>query len=420
MQIRLIHTADIHLDARMGAGSMSAGFGNRRRQSLRDVLASIVSRAGEWPADALLIAGDLFEHERIGRDTVAFLRSQFESIAHVPVFIAPGNHDPFVPASPYATETWPENVIIFNSPTWSSHTIKDGSLVVHGFGFDGTDISSNPFGKLNIPNDGSVYINGKNNSDADGFDGPGISSDYVEIDEISSDGVVHVAVAHGTEKSHQPPEKDVYAPFDVTSAVSKYLTYMAMGHFHSMTPLKGPFNTQVYYSGSPEGHSFAETGLRYYLEIEIDERGVHVEPIPSSKIVYESQSIECTDFTSTQQLIEAIRKMANQDTTKVVMRIKLKGSCLPTLKTELLTVHDAVDDLFEYLDLVDNTDEAEDYVHLARSGGSLGAFVTQLNEELRDTPDKERLQIVARAREVGLASYRGHMLDIHGLGGRDQ
>ena len=36
-------------------------FGNRRRQSLRDVFSAILRRAKEWPADAVLIAGDLFE-----------------------------------------------------------------------------------------------------------------------------------------------------------------------------------------------------------------------------------------------------------------------------------------------------------------------------------------------------------------------
>jgi len=126
--IRLIHTADIHLDSCFAGTGMRAGFGNRRRQNLRDVLTSIVARAGDWPADALLIAGDLFEGDRISHDTTQFLSGLFESIPHVPVFIAPGNHDPFTPDSPYATMTWPENVAIFDSPQWQCHRVKGGHV----------------------------------------------------------------------------------------------------------------------------------------------------------------------------------------------------------------------------------------------------------------------------------------------------
>jgi len=55
--MRLIHTADVHLDMCFASAHTPPGFGNRRRQSLRDVFHTIIRRAGEWPADVLLIAG---------------------------------------------------------------------------------------------------------------------------------------------------------------------------------------------------------------------------------------------------------------------------------------------------------------------------------------------------------------------------
>src|SRR6185436_20063981 len=128
--MRIVHTADIHLDMCFSPLGLPAGFGNRRRQSLRDVFRRVVRRAGEWPADALLIAGDLFEADRVSRDTIAFLVSEFRAIPQVPVFIAPGNHDPFTPASPYATEQWPKNVTIFRSASWESVPVHGGALTV--------------------------------------------------------------------------------------------------------------------------------------------------------------------------------------------------------------------------------------------------------------------------------------------------
>ena len=149
--MRIIHTSDVHLDASFAGAGMPPDFGNRRRQSLRDVFRDIVARAAAWPADVLLIAGDLFEAERVTRDTVAFLKSEFESLAPIPVFVAPGNHDPYVQSCPYSTDSWPGNVVIFREPTWAEHVIEETLWTVHGFGFDGADVSRNPFGNLQIP-----------------------------------------------------------------------------------------------------------------------------------------------------------------------------------------------------------------------------------------------------------------------------
>ena len=130
--MKLIHTADIHLDASFAASGLPLGFGNRRRQALRRVFERILTRAQAWPADAVLIAGDLYDHRRISRDTIAFLREQFERIRPIPILIAPGNRDPFTPASPYASEAWPANVFIFGEPRWTAHELHHVPLTVHG------------------------------------------------------------------------------------------------------------------------------------------------------------------------------------------------------------------------------------------------------------------------------------------------
>src|SRR5688500_18645584 len=111
--MKLIHTVALHLDCSFAAVGMRPGHGNRRRQGLREVFSAILRRAHEWPADAVLISGDLFEQERVTRDTLSFLREAFESIRPIPVFIAPGNQDPYTASSPYAVEPWPANVYLF-------------------------------------------------------------------------------------------------------------------------------------------------------------------------------------------------------------------------------------------------------------------------------------------------------------------
>lgn len=376
--MRLIHTADVHLDASFAGSGLPARFGTRRRQSLRDVFQGIVRRAGSWPADALLIAGDLFEHDRVSLDTVAFLRNEFAGIPKVAVFIAPGNHDPFVPDSPYASETWPENVVIFDRAMWSAHAVDGLPLVVHGFAFDGPDISVNPFGQLAIPHDDCL----------------------------------HIAVAHGSESSYVPSGKTAYAPFQAATAAPEGLAYLALGHYHGLRRITGDFATCIYYSGAPEGHTFGETGPHHYLEVELDETGVRATPVASSRAVYATHEVDCTGFASAQQLVTALRELPREDGLAHIARVTVTGSCDATLRAEWGAVYDAVAEDFEYLELVDATAPVEDFEGLARENTSLGAFVNALNTELRDVADPSRRRMLERARVIGIAAYRGHSLTV--------
>lgn len=379
--MRIIHTADIHLDASFAATGMPAGFGNRRRQSLRDVLHEVLQRAVAWPADAVLIAGDLFDLDRVSRDTVAFLRREFASVQPVPIFIAPGNHDPYVSMSPYALEPWPDNVVIFRSPQWTAHELDERPLTVHGFAFDGLDISENPFGKLRVPLDGRI----------------------------------HVAVGHGSERGHQPPDKTSYAPFDAEEAAVDGLSYLALGHFHAYTPLDPVGTTRMCYSGAPEGHGFGEPGPHHYLEIEIDASGATVTPVVSSSVVYTAETLDCSQFSTTQEIVEALRALAHRTPASQIARVTLSGSCTDALIAGTSAVYDAVANLFEYLEIVDAMHPVDDYESLAREHTSLGAFVRALNEAIAQAEDDAERLVRERAREVGVAAYRGIDLPIRGL-----
>ena len=76
--LKLLHTSDVHL----GDGGPSA----------QPALRAVVDLGLRLQADALLIAGDLFDHSRVGPEvTDAFLdqAKRFER----PVIVLPGNHD---------------------------------------------------------------------------------------------------------------------------------------------------------------------------------------------------------------------------------------------------------------------------------------------------------------------------------------
>lgn len=377
--VKIVHTSDVHLDFGF-AGSGPASYGNRRRQSLREAFRAVVRRAGEWPADALLIAGDLFESDRVTRDTIGFLKAELASIPHVAVVMAPGEHDPFTPTSPYATEEWPVNVHIFRRPDWASFSLCDGALVVHGFAVDGEDASKNPFGALSVPQDGAV----------------------------------HVAVAHGSEQSRHAASETALAPFDAADAAAEGLRYLALGHVHAFTRIGG-HATCMAYSGSPEGHGFGEPGERHYAEVTVDGSSVDIRPVESARVVYATHELRCDELESSQDLVPALQNLAGTSPKRLIARVALSGTTDLDLDAELESVHDAVADRFEYLELLDATAPRDNYGALARQETSLGLFVRTLNEEIGDLSEPARTAMVERARELGVAAFHERRVPIRGM-----
>ena len=204
-RIRIIHAADLHLESSFASLGVGSETGNRLREAQRTVLRRILDVARQWPADAVCIAGDLFDSIYVGEAVLREVMEILEHAAPLPVYITPGNRDPYVQDSPYALTLWPENVTVFPPGAWHAVPHEELPLTVHGFGYDGANDPQTPFGKL----------------------------------QISRDGRIHVAVAHGTEQGHKPPAGEVFAPFKITDVARDELAYLAMGHFHDITEVRG-------------------------------------------------------------------------------------------------------------------------------------------------------------------------------------
>ncbi|GHH63746.1 metallophosphoesterase family protein [Lentzea cavernae] len=116
--MKLLLFADLHLDTRFPSA------GPVRRKALRDTLGRIVDLAQETGADAMLCAGDLYEHDRCSPSTAAFLRSSFD--CSVPVYLAPGNDDWYGPQSVYQQVDWTPNVHVFSSESLTPVELADG------------------------------------------------------------------------------------------------------------------------------------------------------------------------------------------------------------------------------------------------------------------------------------------------------
>lgn len=88
----ILHTSDIHLDDWMHPDG--------RESPAQLGLINVVDASIHHRVDLLLIAGDLFDHNRVGVEIVQFVHRQLGRV-NCPVVIIPGNHDCFTDQSIY-------------------------------------------------------------------------------------------------------------------------------------------------------------------------------------------------------------------------------------------------------------------------------------------------------------------------------
>jgi exonuclease SbcD len=231
--VRLLHVADVHLDAPFAwAGPELA---RARRRSLRESLTRVCELAVTLRVDALCCAGDLYEQERFTPDTAAFLREAFARLHPVPVLLAPGNHDWYGPASLYHQVEWTDNVYVFTEARLRPYPLADGFTVW-----------------------GAAHRAPANT--------PGFLDD-VRLDRAG----VHIGLFHGSEQGDlalQEQGKRPHAPFRAVQVPRAGLHHALVGHFH--TPRDAEHHT---YPGNPEPLTFGETGERSAVLVEVSADG---------------------------------------------------------------------------------------------------------------------------------------------------
>ena len=129
--ITVLHTADWHIDAPL------RNFTEPQRRELRNAMLELPGQIADLclreDCDLCLLSGDIFDGPwtREGYEAVYRALKRME----IPVFVAPGNHDPYREDSIWVRESWPENVYLFRSPELTSYTIEELDCRVYGAAF---------------------------------------------------------------------------------------------------------------------------------------------------------------------------------------------------------------------------------------------------------------------------------------------
>ena len=225
--IKILHSADWHLDSAMAFRSPEQT--QLLRRALSGIPGQIASLCKDHGCDLMLLSGDLFDGPCTA-DSVQILRDALEDAA-VPVFIAPGNHDPIGGDSPWLSVRWPANVHIFTHPVMESVVLPELDCRVYGAGFTGMDC-------------------------------PGLLANF----HAAHTERYAVGILHGDPTQAASP----YCPITTEQVKQSGLDYLALGHIHKGDSFRAG-NTLCAWPGCPMGRGYDEQGEKGVLLVTLDD-----------------------------------------------------------------------------------------------------------------------------------------------------
>lgn len=368
---KIIHTADIHLDAPFSLFDVQKA--QVRKNELRGTFTSLILYAKTEKADMVILSGDLFDSGFVTKETTSHLISQFASLPECRFVIAPGNHDFISTRSPYKKEVFPPNVYIFEDETIGKFSFDDIGVDVYGFAYTSEKYTENPL------------------------------ASPLMLDRRK----INILVAHC----------DLYGKSDCCPLTPADLArsgfdYAALGHIHKGGEVKLAGGTYYAYSGCLEGRSFDECGIKGVILCELDKTGGKLSASFASRRIcrrrYERLTVDVSGIESERELADRVKAAVLSEGygSDVLLRVKLTGRVSPEcpVRAEKLTAQ--AFGVF-YLETEDATLPLLNAEELKNDISIRGAFFRELLPRLQSEDEEER-QLAAAALRYGLAALDGN------------
>lgn len=229
--MRFLHTADLQLGLKLRF--VGGENGSRARSQRFDTLRTLAEIAEDASVQAVVIAGDLFDDNSVGPDTIQQARDALETLAPTPVLILPGNHDAATENSALARLEARGNVRIL-------HAQEPVEI-------DGGVFFPCPLTRRHETRDPTAWLPARE----------------------AGDERVRVAVAHGgviefSESSESPNL------INAEEVISKGFDYLALGDWHGTFR----YTARVWYPGTPEPTHWREKEPGNVLIVDIPAAGV--------------------------------------------------------------------------------------------------------------------------------------------------
>ncbi len=352
--MKFVHIADMHFDRPFVKLSDKDILGDLRRLEQRKAFKKVIQYIKENQIPYLFISGDLYEHKYVKLSTIEYINQQFREIPETKIFIAPGNHDPFIKNSYYNKFNWSENVTIFHSQI---EKIEEDEVTIYGYGFD------------------EFYC----------------TKSGIEDLEIENKEKLNILIMHGTVDGVLLEEKQ-YNSIARKTLKEKGFDYIALGHIH-----KPDYKTEIVYPGSTISLGFDELEEHGMIVGELKKGKLNVEFIQIDEESFQEIEIDVTQIISKEELIEKINELEIPE--KTYNKIILVGNrnfeidryeILKYIQNERI------------IKIKDHSKIAYDLSKIANENTLKGLFAKEMNKKLQENINEDEKQIIEKAIEIGL------------------
>jgi DNA repair exonuclease SbcCD nuclease subunit len=284
--VKLLHTSDWQLGLRLNFVGGDAAV--RLRAQRFDTVRRIGRLARERQVDAVLVAGDVFDDNGVGADTVQQARDALAEFGDIPVILLPGNHDPATADSALRRLLpTPEHV----------HLALTREVITVGGATRPLEIYPCPLMTRHHYDDPAAWLPGRGDSTA-----------------------IRVAVAHGGALSFgettETPNR-----IDVAAILGRGFDYVALGDWHGVYQVA----PQAWHAGAPEATRYKEKQPGYVLIVDIDAPGAEprVEQVPVARTRWLTQTLDLASDDSLDAL--AARLDALEEKSWTLLELTLHG-----------------------------------------------------------------------------------------------
>lgn len=361
--MKLMHIADLHLDAKMETG-LTPARARERRVELLLTFSRAIDEAVLLGVDAVLLAGDLFDTARVSEKTRRYVGDIVCDHPSLRFFYVAGNHDESV-APLFANDEIPDNWTAFGADGW-------GSVLQDGVRISGTSAIGRP----------------------------GI---YEELPGAAR-GEFHIVMLHGqiVRTGDGGGEK-----IPLKHLQNRDIDYLALGHEHTFRCEALDARGLWAYAGCPEGRGFDECGQKGYILLDTDapiEERVTFHPLAKRTLhLVEVDVTGCEGFGEIQErLLAAVDGIAASDMVKAV----LTGALSPEVSYDAVHLAGLLGERFYFARVKDHTTLAinpEDYAH---DVSLKGEFIRTVMASRLSEQEKQRTIL------CGLRALRGEEVDV--------
>lgn len=268
--VKLIHTADLHLDSAFRSRFTKEEAENRRQKQLM-AWKELLSFAVEKKVQGILIAGDLFDSPVVSHGTMDFFLSTIAEHPEISFFYLRGNHD--TENTFRYQENLPKNLFLF-SDKGKKYRLND-RLLLAGVEYGTKDIS---FGENKGATQGAGQAAEQAVEQETVHGAEALSKNETESEEESkflklkeedcNILLLHGALYQGTPKGDSlQGEEGIF----LKNLEKLPLSYIALGHIHKGGEGKLNNGALWAYPGCLQGRGFDEEGERGFLYLKVEE-----------------------------------------------------------------------------------------------------------------------------------------------------